>query len=151
MKKFITFIVAAFCLASSMSAQGSYYYYHGAKMPLSEDATKIVSIAPRTENITLSPSNGFTLVNTISDSRSLIKVYELSSSTTVKRVIAANSSSHVNLQPCYKSESGNALIPNGYINVKLKSAADYSILQTVAQQKGCEVIEQNPFMPLWYN
>lgn len=60
MKKFITFIVAAFCLASSMSAQGSYYYYHGAKMPLSEDATKIVSIAPRTENITLSPSNGFT-------------------------------------------------------------------------------------------
>lgn len=28
MKKFITFIVAAFCLASSMSAQGS-YYYHG--------------------------------------------------------------------------------------------------------------------------
>ena len=57
MKKFITFIVAAFCLASSMSAQGSYYYYHGAKMPLSEDATKIVSIAPRTENITLSPSN----------------------------------------------------------------------------------------------
>ena len=45
MKKFSTFIVAAFCLASSMSAQGS-YYYHGAKMPLSEDATKIVSIAP---------------------------------------------------------------------------------------------------------
>lgn len=151
MKKFITFIVAAFCLASSMSAQGSYYYYHGAKMPLSEDATKIVSIAPRTENITLSPSNGFTFVNTISDSRSLIRVYELSSSTTVKRVIAANSSSSVNLQPCYKSESGNDLIPNGYINVKLKSAADYSILQTVAQQKGCEVIEQNPFMPLWYN
>lgn len=60
MKKFITFIVAAFCLALSMSAHGSYYYYHGAKMPLSEDATKIVSIAPRTENITLSPSNGFT-------------------------------------------------------------------------------------------
>lgn len=29
MKKFITFIVAAFCLASSMSAQGSYYYCHG--------------------------------------------------------------------------------------------------------------------------
>lgn len=73
MKKFITFIVAAFCLASSMSAQGS-YYYHCAKMPLSEDATKIVSIALRTENITLSPSNGFTLVNTISDSRSLIRI-----------------------------------------------------------------------------
>ena len=45
MKKFITFIVAAFCLASSMSAQGSYYYYHGAKMPLSEElsSTKLMA------------------------------------------------------------------------------------------------------------
>lgn len=151
MKRLITSMVAAFCLTSSMSAQDSYYYYHGEKMPLSENATKIVSIAPRTENIPLSPSNGFTLVNTISDSRSLIKVYELTSSTSVKRAIAANSSSSVNIQPCYKSEDGNELIPNGYINVKLKSESDYPKLQNVAQQKGCEIIEQNPFMPLWYN
>ncbi len=151
MKKFITFMVVAFCLSLSISAQDSYYYYHGTKMPLSEDATQIVSIAPKTENVTLSPSNGFTLVKTISDSRSLIKVYELSSSTTIKRAIMANSSAAVNIQPCYKTECGNELIPNGYINVKLKSVTDYSILQTVAQQKGCEIIEQNPFMPLWYN
>lgn len=151
MKRFITSMVASLCLASSMSAQDSYYYYHGEKMPLSEDATKIVSIATSSENIPLSPSNEFTLINTISDSRSLIKVYELASSTTVKRAIATNSSSSVNLQACYKSENGNDLIPNGYINVKLKSAADYSILQAMAQQKGCEIIEHNPFMPLWYN
>lgn len=151
MKKLITFMAAVFCLTSSMSAQDSYYYYHGEKMPLSEDATKIVSIAPKGGNISLSPSNGFTFVNTISDTRSLIKVYELTSSTSVKRAIAANSSSSVNIQPCYKSEDGNELIPNGYINVKLKSESDYPKLQNVAQQKGCEIIEQNPFMPLWYN
>ncbi len=151
MKKFITFMVATFCLSLSILAQDSYYYYHGTKMPLREDATQIVSIAPKTENVSLSPSSGLTLVNTISDTRSLIKVYELSSSTTIQRVIAANTFASVNIQPCYKSENGNELIPNGYINVKLKSAADYSILQTVAQQKGCEIIEQNPFMPLWYN
>lgn len=151
MKKFIIFMVVAFCLSLSISAQDSYYYYHGTKMPLSEDETQIVSIAPKTENVSLSPSNGFTLVKTISDTRSLIKVYELSSSTTIKRAIVANSSASVNIQPCYKTESGNELIPNGYINVKLKSNTDYSILQTVAQQKGCEIIEQNPFMPLWYN
>ena len=45
MKKFITFIVAAFCLASSMSAQGSYYCYHGAKMPLSEDAATALNVS----------------------------------------------------------------------------------------------------------
>lgn len=58
MKKLITFMAAVFCLMSPMSAQDCYYYYHGEKMPLSEDATKIVSIAPRTENTPLSPSNG---------------------------------------------------------------------------------------------
>ncbi len=150
MKKFIAYI-AAFCLSFSISAQDSYYYYHGSKMPLSEDATKIVSIAPKSGNVYLSPSNGVKLVSTISDTRSLIKVYELASSTTIKRIIAANSSATVIIQPCYKSGNGNELIPNGYINVKLKSDTDYSTLQTVAQQKGCEIIEQNPFMPLWYN
>lgn len=151
MKKFITFMIVAFCLSLSISAQDSYYYYHGAKMLLSEDGSQIVTIAAKTENVSLSPANGFTLVKTISDSRGLIRVYELSSSTTIKHAIAANSSASVNIQPCYKTESGKDLIPNGYIHVKLKSATDYPKLQAVAQQKGCEIIEQNPFMSLWYN
>lgn len=150
MKKFTIFMLA-FCLALSTSAQDSYYYYHGTKITLSEDVTKIVSIAPKTTTISLSSSNGFTLVDTISDTRSIIQVYELTSSTSIKHAIAANSSPLVNILPCYKSEHGNGLIPNGYINVKLKSAADYSTLQTVVQQEGCEIIEQDSFMPLWYN
>ena len=151
MKKFISFMVATFCLSLSISADSGYYYYHDAKIQLSEDASRIVAIAPKSQNVSLSVSNGFTLVNTISDTRSLIKVYELSSSTTIKRAIEENTSTSVNIQPCYKTECGQELIPNGYINVKLKSASDYSVLQTVAQQRGCEIIEQNPFMPLWYN
>ena len=139
------------CLSVSTSAQVDYYYYHGSKVTLMEDTTKIVSIAPTSDNATLSPSTWFTFVNTISDMRSQIKVYELAPATSIKRAIAANSSASVNIQPCYKSENGNELIPNGYINVKLKSISDYSQLQTVAQQNGCEIIEQNPFMPLWYN
>lgn len=150
MKKFITFVVAAFFLSFFLSAQDS-YYYHGTKIPLKEDATKIVFISPKSENATLSPSNGFTLVKTISDKRCLIKVYELASSTTIRQAIESSSSASVCIQPCYKSENGNELIPNGYINVKLKSATDYSMLQIIAQEKGCEIIEQNQFMPLWYN
>jgi subtilisin family serine protease len=151
MKKFITFMLMALCLSISMLAQVGYYYYHGTKMLLKEDATKIVSISPQSENVSLSPSNGFTLVNTIPDTRSLINVYELASFTTIKRAITANASAAVCILPCYKSENGNELIPNGYINVKLKSSTDYPTLQTLAQQKGCEIIEQNQFMPLWYN
>lgn len=144
-------MASVLCLSVSTSAQDSYYYCHGSKVTLNEDTTKIVSIAPKTENVFLSQSNGFTLVNTIPDTHSLIRVYELSSSITIKHAIAANSSASAYIQPCYKSESGNELIPNGYINVKLKSVTDYPTLQTVAQQNGCEIIEENPFMPLWYS
>lgn len=151
MKKFITFVAAAFFLPASLSAQDNYYYYHGVKIPLDEDVRKIVSISPKSENITLSRFNGLTLVNTISDTRSNIEVYELASYTTISKVIATSASASINIQTCYKSENGNDLIPNGYINVKLKSADDYSSLQAIAQQKGCEIIEQNQFMPLWYN
>ncbi len=151
MKKFITFVAITFFLSASLTAQDNYYYYHGAKIPLNEEATKIVSISPKSENVTLSPANGLTLVNTIADTRCHIKVYEFASSTTVSKAIATSPSASVNILPCYKSEDGNELIPNGYINVKLKSKADYSSLRTIAQQYGCEIIEQNQFMPLWYN
>lgn len=150
MKKLISFLVAAFCLPMSILAQDSYYYYHGTQMPLSEDSTKFVSISPKSENASISP-NGFTLIDTISDTHSLIQVYELAPSTSIKSVIAANASSLISIQPCYISEHGSELIPNGYINVKLKSTTDYSVLQTVAQENECEIVEQNPFMPLWYN
>lgn len=151
MKKFITFVAAVIIQYTSLSAQDNYYYYHGAKIPLNKDTTKVVSISPISENVTLSPSTGLTLVKTISDTRSHIKVYELTPSITISKAIATNSSVPVSILPCYMAENDNELIPNGYINVKLKSAADYSSLQTIAQQKECEIIEQNPFMPLWYN
>lgn len=151
MKKFITFMVTVLCLTVSMSAQDSFYYYRGSKVPLKEDATKIVSISPISENTPLTPSKGFTLVNTISDSRSLIRVYELASSTTIKNAISANASKNVSIQQCYKSENGNELIPNGYLNVQMKSADDYPKLQTIAAENGCDIIEQNQFMHLGYN
>lgn len=151
MKKFIILIVVAFCLTFSISAQDSFYYYHGTRIPLIEDSTQFVSIAPKIEDVSLSQTNEDTLVKTISDTRSLIRVYKMSSSTTIERATDTNTSVAVNIQPCYRSENGNELIPNGYINVKLKTATDYSILQTIAGQNGCETIEQNPFMPLWYN
>lgn len=149
MKKFITFVVAIF-LTTSLFAQDSYYYYHGNKTPLKEDTTQIVLISSKSENTPLSSFNGLRLIDTISDTRSLIRVYKVSSSTNINRTSATSLSTSVSIQSCYKSESENELIPNGYIYVKLKSADDYSSLKTIAQHKGCEIIEQNQFMPLWY-
>lgn len=148
MKKSII-IMASICLSVSISAKDNYYYYNGSKIPLIEDTTKIVLIAPKSDNV--STSNGLTLVKNISDESSQIKVYELASSVTIKHVIAAGLSASSYIQPCYKSHHGEELIPNGYINVKLKSGEDFSILDNIATQQGCDIIAQNPFMPLWYN
>lgn len=151
MKKIITFLLAAVCLCLSLSAQDNYYYYHGSKIFLNEEDSKVVSITSKAGNVTMTSPVGMTLLDTIDDSRSLIRVYSLPSSSNVKRLISANSSKSLSIMPCYTAEDGCELIPNGYINVKLKAASDYSKLQTEALQKGCTIIEQNPFMPLWYN
>ena len=134
-----------------MSADDSYYYYCDTKVPLGRDMDRIVMISPATGDVSLQESDGFTLVNTITDTRSHIRVYRLTSSSTVGRAVEAASSKTANIMPCYRSENGGELIPNGYLNVKLKSAADYPELQEVALQEGCDIIGRNPFMPLWYN
>lgn len=150
MKKLIIFIATIFCLWLSASAQDSFYYYRGTKEPLTEDKTRIVAIAPESADINLLPSQGFTFVVNIQDSPNQIKVYELAPYADIKRTIEANPSDSISILPCYKSDKGVPLIPNGHIGVKLKSEDDYPTLQTVAEEMGCEIIEQNSFMPLWY-
>lgn len=150
MKK-LTIIVAAASLSLSMAAHDSYYYHYGSKIPLMEDATKVVSISTKSEKESMPSDTGLTLVNTISSKRSNIRVYELASGISFGQAITAKVSSSSYMQPCYKSEDGSVLIPNGYINVKLIAAGDYPKLQSIAQRNGCEIIEQNEFMPLWYN
>lgn len=152
MKKYILTIVVALGLTASISAQDSYYYCSGDKVLLTEHSTKVVAMAPKGNSFSLPLSNGLILTDTISDSNSLITVYELSSTVTPSRVKAlVPTSTSVNLQSCYNTEDGTELIPDGYINVKLKTASDYSKLQAVASQYNCEIVEQNEFMPLWYS
>lgn len=145
-------MVSMLSIIISTSAQDSYYYYNGGKVLLTEHSTKVVTMAPKGNNFTLSSSSGLVSTDIISDSNSLITVYELSSTVTPSKVkMLVPPSTSVNLQSCYKTEDGTELIPDGYINVKLKAASDYSKLQAIASQYSCEIIEQNGFIPLWYN
>ncbi len=148
-KKLSTIMVAVLCLSATLLAHDSYYYYHGTRIPLVKSTNKIVSIAPKSDNVSLNSLEGFTLVNTISDMYGNVQVYELASSATIEQAIKEISSS-VCIQRCYLSSNGVDLIPNGYINVKLKSKSDFSKLRAAAFSNGCEIMEQDQFMPLWY-
>lgn len=151
MKKTFFFILQS-CLIMVATAQNSYYYCDGNKIALVEHSSKIVTFASKSNNIVLPAAVGVALTDTISDSRCNIKVYELTTSNTPTYTKSlALSSASVNTQSCYKTEEGRELIPDGYINVKLKSASDLALLRNIAGRNGCVIVGQNSFMPLWYS
>lgn len=150
MHKYISLFTVILGTFFSISAQDNYYYYNGNKVILKKDSTKVVSITPISDNVLLSLDDGYSLLNSVIDNRCNIKLYEIVHSQSESNIDESLLES-AQLQPCYSSVNGLELIPNGYINVKLKQLSDYSTLVSFASQYGCELIEQNPFMPLWYN
>ncbi len=146
MNKLIITAVLTFCILSSLFAQSDYYYYKGKKEPLIKSFNKMVSISSISEDMVSCASKGLSLVKTFSDKNTILNVYEVSDI-----IVSAKDSGSVNLQYCYTDIEGEMLIPNGYINVKLQSESDYSILQGIAEENHCVIVEQNTFMPLWYN
>ena len=105
MKKYILTIIVALGLTASISAQDSYYYCSGDKVLLTEHSTKVVAMAPKGNSFSLPLSKGLILTDTISDSNSLITVYELSSTVTPSRIKdLVPTSTSVNLQSCYNTE-----------------------------------------------
>lgn len=144
-------ILLAACSCISIHAQDSYYYYRGNKVPLEQDASKVVSISSVSGGVSLAPAGGFALDKTITDENYSIKVYKaLPSASASEMPPAISTSPAAGFVPCYKSKDAQELIPNGYINIKLKTASDYRMLETMASQKKCTIIGRNEFMPLWY-
>lgn len=147
MKRHIYTLVAVLCLCLTASAQETFYYSGNEKIVLTQVPGKYVGISPLQAKV--SPAlSGFTPVDTLSDDKSRICVYECSSQSAAR--MSAGVSRPAGLQPCYVDEQGLELVPTGYIYVRLKSASNYPILVDVANQHGLEIVEQNRFMPLWY-
>lgn len=147
MKRHIYTLVAVVCLCLTASAQETFYYSGNEKIVLTQVPGKYVGISPLQAKV--SPAlSGFTPVDTVSDDKSRICVYECSPQSAAR--MSAGVSQPAGLQPCYVDEQGLELVPTGYLYVRLKSASNYPILVDVANQHGLEIVEQNRFMPLWY-
>lgn len=150
MKRLLITILAFFSL-SAVHAQDDYYYYRGNRTYLTINSAKVVSISTTANSNISYPSNGLILNRTISDSDNRLKVFSVPATMTINDAIASFIAPNCYAQPCFTTSNGMELIPDGYINVKLKKSSDLSRLNVVAQQFGCEIIGQNPFMPLWYS
>ena len=54
------------------------------------------------------------------------------------------------ISPFFKSEYGERMGLSNLFYVKLKTESDITLLQQVAEQYNLIIIEQDPFMPLWF-
>lgn len=163
MKKNVLLFVLMLLATTLLHAQPAYYYYKGDKIPIIENLNKAsvvkVKSSPNFSPVTLaSASSGVKVSQVIEDDVYDIVVYEASlpivrgAKTTslhssLKKELAQTSAM---VLPCYQSADGSDLTLTNYLNIKLKSENDYSILKAIANDFHLEIISQNQFMPLWY-
>ncbi len=157
MKKKILFLTMMMLSAVFAFSQSSYYYYRGNKVTIQEDPGKVCVIAPKgniSGSMQMSPLNARRTA-TLNDAKYDIAVYQANAFTLAPTFRSAMkstfSSSTTIVLPCYKSSTGDELTLTNYLNVKLKSAGDYSKLQAIASRYSLDNIKQNTFMPLWYS
>ena len=136
-------MLALFCACTHMSAHDNFYYYKGSQITINVDNSKVAVIARNMEDTSVAQAEGWVLEQNIGDSSYTVSVYSVPASTIPE-------SCTNDVVPCYKTADGTEIVPNGYINVKLKNASDYSLLESTAIQNQCEIVGQNEFMPLWY-
>lgn len=56
----------------------------------------------------------------------------------------------VSLSPCYMTSSGEEVFSTPYLNVRLKTEQDISILSSYAELYGLKIVKKVSLMPLWY-
>lgn len=148
---FISMLVAG-CISSA--AASPYYYCQGEKIPLTEVSDRMsVAVASSTP---MSLSSGYSVVREIKDISFRILVCEddshnvsRSGAISFKAKLKGVSTAAM-VSPCYKSENGDNIAITPYLNVKLKKAADYTLLEKAARENNLTIVSQDQFMPLWY-
>lgn len=148
---FISMLVAG-CISSA--AATPYYYCQGEKIPLTEVSDRMsVAVASSTP---MSLSSGYSVVREIKDNSFRILVCEddshnvsRSGAVSFKAKLKGVSTAAM-VSPCYKSENGDNIAITPYLNVKLKKASDYTLLEKAAKENNLTIVSQDQFVPLWY-
>lgn len=148
---FISMLVAG-CISSA--AATPYYYCQGEKIPLTEVSDRMsvavnsstpVSISSEYSVVREIKDNSFRVLVCADDSPNVSRTGTASFKAKLKGVSTA-----AMVSPCYKSENGDNIAITPYLNVKLKKAADYTLLEKAARENNLTIVSQDQFMPLWY-
>ncbi len=128
----------------------SHYYYNREQIPLYPHPNKVVRALPeKVGGILVLPAEE---KNVSEISEGMIKYgckkheAELQPAKSVSLLRACQRT-----YPCYMSEDGRELYPDGYINIKLSNKADSLTLLKVLKDFDCIYGGQNKFMPQWHS
>ncbi len=147
MKLVLIFIIASFVNGVAM-AQSTFYYSDGRPVKLLKSEHKISIRASASEQIAL-PSI-YTPLDTIFTDNARIHTYECPTNNTTAKTMLASSVIARRITPCYTNSTGLELTLTGYISVKLKTAADFHLLEEEAKRYGLNIVYQYNILPLWY-
>lgn len=150
--RIILAIMAFYVYFSYAYAQKEYFYYSGKQMQLSINNNIVCLSIPKTEKVTrdkiLSQVKVEKIVNDDKYDIFVISKSDFNVLTSTKnwegykkRIIATN---------CYMTPEQAIVYSTPYINVRLKDAHDFELLQEYSKSCGFDIIRNVPLMPLWY-
>jgi len=143
------------CCTTIVQSQQTYYYCKGRKIPIFVNSSKegfavkkgvigndfIQSIKSHAE-IMQDNLYDFVFMEIGEESKSI--------KSNISRTMSKNVSEDAIRLPCYYNETGQELALTNYLNVKLKEAEDFSVLQNIAKEYKLDIIQNMSNMPLWY-
>ncbi len=144
------FSLICFLLASIVLSAKDIYYYEGEhKIPLKEVKGKMVVITPKTEVSEAAFSlMAVPAIKTLHSDILSIKV--VNTGLVNKAIKKKQFTVPVHTEGYYLDPQGMEVFPTGFINLKLKREDDYPILEKRVAEYNLTIVEQNNFMPLWY-
>lgn len=149
---FFISILLAGCLYST--ADNPYYYSLGEKIPLTEAGDRMSVAVAASARVSM-PSEYSAIREIDDDSFRIIvcKNDEQKDSGSDKASFKARLravSPKAMVSPCYRNAAGVDITITPYLNVKLKQASDYTLLENAAKENNLTIVSQDKFLPLWY-
>lgn len=140
------------CSIGSISAQTTYYYYKGNKIPLMIDDNKVCLSMPKDRRaVSKELLKDVQVLDTIRDTVFDISVILQSD---LKHLSASKSwekeAKSILLSPIYRTNEGREVYLTPYLYVKLKREQDIDILASYAKYYNLRIVKRNSFLPLWY-
>lgn len=157
--KSLLFLILIFVCISAV-CQEHYYYYNGEKRFIEVDSSKVSVIIPinRSKSMSQTLSSLLQAGYAESDTAGSYRIVYVnlnenaseSNTASLSEQLYDNSNRNIFICPSYKTSSIDEMYLTNYINVRLKTASDIQLLDSIADAYGLEIEQTYEYLPLWY-